>query len=199
MPPNFESDFLRDRDSYFWDGYQWPFYVHIVSGPCTLLLGMILLSGRFRQRIPQWHRRLGRVQTAMVLLLVTPSGMWMAFYAETGAVAGFGFGSLAAVTGLCFWFGWRSAVRRRFVEHRRWMWRGYLLLCSAVVLRLMAGVVAVTNIEGEWPYPAAAWSSWILPLAINEFFESRKLKKKKRGLQSGAPIVGQQESPNDSS
>ena len=138
MPPNFESDFLHGRQHYFFGSYQWAFYTHITSGPCSLMLGMILVSKQFRLRFAKWHRYLGRMQVACVLLLVTPSGLWMASYAETGAIAGTGFVALAVVTGMCVAFGLRSAVKRRFAEHQRWMLRCYLLLCSAVVLTLCA-------------------------------------------------------------
>jgi len=169
LPPQFESGFLNGRDAYFWEGYHLPFYAHIVSGPCSLLLGLLLLSERFRKRFAGWHRRLGRVQVAGVLLLVSPSGLWMAFYAETGPMAGFGFGSLALATGFCTVRGWRVAVNRRFAKHRRWMLRCYILLCSAVVLRLTAGVATVTDVEGIWIYQMAAWTSWLIPLAIFEY------------------------------
>lgn len=168
FPPNFESDFLFGRDGYFAGSYQWAFYSHIAAGPGTLLMGMILLSDRFRKRSPQLHRILGRVQVTVVLAGIVPSGLWMAAYAETGIVAGAGFATLAIVTGLCVERGWRSAVRRQFVAHRRWMMRCYVLLCSAVVLRLMAGVFTVTQVGGDWSYPFAAWASWLVPLAILE-------------------------------
>ncbi len=176
IPPNFDAEFLQGREAYFSGTYQWAFYTHIASGPLTLVVGMILLSERFRLRYSRWHRLLGRMQTACVLLLLTPSGLWMASYAATGAVAGVGFATLAVATGLCVWLGWRSAVQRRFAAHRRWMWRCYLLLCSAVVLRLMGGIVTVAGIESAWSYPLAAWTSWLLPLGAFEWLQwgSRK-------------------------
>ena len=78
FPPNFESDFLRGRETYFWGHYHLAFFTHIVSGPAALILGAILISERFRRSFPFWHRRLGRIQVALVSLLVTPSGLWMA-------------------------------------------------------------------------------------------------------------------------
>ena len=74
FPPNFASDFLRGRERYFWGVYQWAFYTHIMSGPVSLILGLILIGERSRARFPKWHRYLGRLQVACVLLLVTPSG-----------------------------------------------------------------------------------------------------------------------------
>lgn len=170
LPPNFESDFLLGRDPYFFGAYQWAFYTHITAGPLTLILGMFLLSNYGRRQFPKWHRYLGRVQVGLVLLIVTPSGVWMAMHAATGIVAGAGFASLAVTTGVSVWFGWRSAVRKKFAQHRRWMMRCYVLLCSAVVLRLIAGFFIVADIDGEWTYPMTAWTSWLVPLVVFELF-----------------------------
>lgn len=171
LPPDFASDFLQDRESYFFGCYQWAFYTHIFFGPFVLLMGMVLISERFRTQFRHWHRILGRIQTVCVLFLVVPSGLWMAFYAESGLIASAGFASLAIATGLCVALGFRAAIRRRFVNHRRWMWRCYLLLCSAVVLRIMGGIVTVMNFNTEWSYPFAAWASWLLPLVVFETIE----------------------------
>ena len=63
FPPNFGSDFLRGRERYFFGVYRWAFYAHIASGPTALLVGMVLLSERFRLRFTKWHRYLGRGQS----------------------------------------------------------------------------------------------------------------------------------------
>src|SRR3954447_6211939 len=67
FPPNFEADFLLGREAYFWGAYRWAFYVHLASGPTSLIAGTILISDRFHNRFPAWHRRLGRIQAANVL------------------------------------------------------------------------------------------------------------------------------------
>jgi len=168
LPPNFHSDFLQGRQAYFWGGYHWAFYTHLASGPISLILGMILISDRFRLQFPKWHRSLGRIQVLVVLFLVTPSGLWMAWYAATGTIAALGFGSLALATGICIASGWRSAVNRRFADHRRWMLRSFLLLCSAVVIRLIGGLATVVDFDAEWLYPLSAWASWLVPLMVLE-------------------------------
>jgi hypothetical protein len=168
VPPNFESDFLRGRESHFWGAYSWAFYLHLISGPPSLILGTVLVSERLRRRSLAWHRRLGRLQVALVLLLVAPSGLWMAFYAATGAVAGVGLGLLAVATASCAWFGWRAAVARRFGDHRRWMWRTFVLLCSAVVLRMIGGLATVLELDADWLYPLSTWACWLVPLLVLE-------------------------------
>jgi hypothetical protein len=172
LPPDFNSDFLLGRESYFYGPYGWAFYVHLVSGPAALVAGTILVSDRFRQWAPAWHRRLGRLQIANILLLVAPSGLWMAWYAATGAVAGAGLATLAIATAVFAAAGWRAAVARRFVEHRRWMWRTYILLCSAVVIRLIGGMATVSQVDALWLYPVSCWVSWLGPVMI---FESMRM------------------------
>src|SRR5262249_52642184 len=143
IPPDFASDFLQGRESYFFGAYRWAFYAHILSGPVSLILGLILIGERFRIRFPRWHRDLGRLQVACVLLLVAPSGLWMARYAVAGPVAAVALATLAIATATCAALGARAAMKRRFADHRRWMWRCFLLLCSAVVLRLIGGFASV--------------------------------------------------------
>ena len=168
FPPNFQSDFLHGRDSYFFGAYQYAFYVHIASGPVSLVLGMALISETFRRRYPRWHRYLGRIQTICVLFLVAPSGLWMAYHAATGTIAAVGVATLSVATGATVALGWRAAVERRFRDHQRWMWRCFLLLCSAVVLRLFGGLAIVAGIGDNWTYSLAAWMSWMLPLLVFE-------------------------------
>jgi hypothetical protein len=174
FPPNFNSDFLRGREGYFFGGYHWAFYTHIASGPVCLLLGAVLVSDRFRLRFPQWHRRLGKMQIALLLLLLAPSGLWMAYYAAAGPVAAVGFALLAISTGTCAALGWKAAVERRFAVHRRWMWRCFLLLCSAVVIRILGGGAVVSGVQAAWFDPVASWASWTVPLAAFEWASRRK-------------------------
>lgn len=168
LPPNFKSDFLYGRQSYFFGAYQWAFYAHIIAGPLSLILGLALVSDPFRQRFPMWHRKLGKCEVALVLFVLAPSGLWMAYYAQVGRVAVLGFSMLAIATATTMLMGWQTAVNRRFNEHRRWMWRCFLLLSSAVVLRIIGGLVQVTGIGDAWAYPLAAWVSWLVPLAVYE-------------------------------
>lgn len=182
MPPNFSVDFLQGREQYFFGSYQWAFYVHITSGPCTLIIGMILLSEGIRSWSPALHRCLGRIQVAIVLLMVAPSGLWMAYYAHAGIIAEAGFATLVIATAVCVACGWNAAVRRRFSVHRHWMQRCFALLFSAVVLRFIGGLATVTGSESEWLYPLAAWGSWLIPLLAYEAYRRFAQERVASGL-----------------
>ncbi|HEX8201493.1 MAG TPA: DUF2306 domain-containing protein [Isosphaeraceae bacterium] len=178
VPPDFTSDFLRGREPYFSGVYRWAFHAHILSGPVALILGLILVGEWSARRFARWHRNLGRLQVACVLLLVTPSGLGMAYQAAAGPIAAVGLAALAIATATCASLGARSAVTRRFADHRRWMWRCYLLLCSAVVLRLLGGLASVMGVAAPWVDPLATWMSWLVPLAA---FELRARTRRKSG------------------
>jgi uncharacterized membrane protein len=172
FPPSFSSDFLRGRQDYFFGAYRWAFYVHILSAPVSLLLGLLLLGERSRARFPSWHRTLGRVQVVCVLLLVAPSGLVMAWYAEAGPIASAGLALLAIAIAGSVATGTRAAMQGRFLSHRRWMLRGFLLLCSAVVLRLMGGLASVAGVTAPWFDSLSAWICWLGPLAVFENVEA---------------------------
>ena len=180
LPPDFGSDFLRGREGDFWGVYQWAFYTHIVSGPVALILGLVLITERSRARLPELHRRLGRLQVACVLLLVAPSGLWMARYAAAGPIAAVGLAALAIATATCVSLGAWSAATGRYAEHRRWMWRCYVLLCSAVVLRLIGGLATITGVAAPWVDPLATWLSWLMPLSVYELRERTRPRSRAR-------------------
>ena len=172
FPPNFESLFLQGREATF-TGIYWPaFYIHIFSGPIVLFNGLILMSEYVRQYYGGLHRFLGRVQVIVLLLFVLPTSVVMSRHTFAGWPAGLSFVLLSAATGACAIVGVVHARQGRFDQHRRWMLRCYILICSAVMLRLISGAVGLTGVPyAEEAYIVAAWSSWLLPLAAYEVVE----------------------------
>lgn len=168
LPPDFSVAFLMGRERYFFGLYRWAFYVHLLAGPPTLLIGLLLVNNRFRQARPRWHRQLGKLQVVLVLGLLLPSGFWMSFYAQSGPPAGASFLLLTFLTAYTLIMGWRTAVQRRFVAHRAWMFRNYALLSSAVVLRIFGGIGQVLQIREQLYYTTIAWIGWCLPLLFVE-------------------------------
>ncbi len=182
LPPDFDAEFLRNREGYFWGIYAWAFYTHIVSGPLAIVFGLVLLSGNIRSRWPGFHRWLGRVQGLMVVGVLAPSGLVMSYWAASGPIGGFSLATLSILTSLCILLGWQAALRRQYARHRRWMERTMILLCSAITLRLIVGTAIVTNTQISWIDPemfdpVANWLSWVVPLLIYESW-SRNWRQK---------------------
>ncbi len=172
FPPNFDSLFLQNREATFKGTYRLAFYVHIFSAPIVLLSGLVLLSEYVRRQYSSLHRYLGRVHVAVLLLFMLPSSVVMSRHAFGGWPAGLSFLMLSATTGSCVVVGVIHAWRRRYGQHRVWMLRSYLLICSAVTLRLVSGTAGLFGVpNAEEAYVVAAWGSWLLPLTAFEFVE----------------------------
>jgi uncharacterized membrane protein len=177
FPPNFDSLFLQGREATFTGVYRPAFYVHIFSGPVVLFNGLILLSEYVRRRHGGLHRLLGRVQVAVLMLFVLPSSVVMSRHAFGGWPAGLSFALLSVATATCAVMGVVHARGRRYAEHRRWMLRCYVLICSAVALRLLSGAAGLLGVPSpEGAYIVAAWGSWLLPLAGCEIMCRKPLK-----------------------
>ena len=181
VPPDFTRGFLFGREATFFGWYRWAFGLHLLAGPLALVLGLFLMSPNARRHFPALHRALGRVQVGVVVLGLAPSGLAMATRPAAGPVAGVGLGLLAVLTGSTAMLGWRAAVRHRLAEHRRWMVRYFVLLASAVVLRLGVGLATVVGCTGAWVDVVAAWACWVGPLAAFEVRERWASSARRRG------------------
>jgi uncharacterized membrane protein len=174
FPPDFDSLFLQGREATFAGTYRLAFYVHIVTGPVVLVTGLVLLSETVRRWRPGVHRVLGRAHVGLLLVLMLPSGVVMAGHAFGGWPAGLSFTVLSAATALCAVVGVVRARHGRYHSHRRWMVRSYVLICSAVALRLISGAAGLAgDLSPEAAYVAAAWASWLVPLAAYEIIAAR--------------------------
>jgi hypothetical protein len=188
FPPDFDSLFLQGREATFNGAYRVAFYVHIFSAPVVLFNGLILLSHYIRRRHRAWHRGLGRAQVAVLLLFVLPSSVVMSRHAFGGWPAGLSFLLLSAATATCAVVGVVHACRHRYQQHRRWMLRSYVLICSAVALRLISGTAGLVGVPSpEDAYIVAAWSSWLVPLAAYEIAERWPAPRLSRLHPSQAP------------
>jgi hypothetical protein len=169
FPADFGTPFLVDREKDFHGIYRTSFYIHIVSSPIALIIGLFLVSSYSRRWVPRVHRILGRIQIAIVCLAVGPSGFVMSFYASGGIVSTGAFLFLSVLTGATALLGFRSALLGQIKDHQRWMWRCCILLSSAIVLRLLTMVVSPFGWEPLNLYRVNAWLSWLMPLMVLEF------------------------------
>ena len=167
FPPQFDFGFLLGRDAYFFSWYAIVFYIHVISSPIALFIGLIQSVEWLRKRSHRVHQALGYGYVCIVLLFTAPSGLAMSIKASGGSSAIIGFSLLAIATFVTTLSGFRAARLGRFIRHRQWMTRSYLLICSAVVLRLIAAVCAQLELD-HITYGAMAWLSWLPSLLIYE-------------------------------
>jgi hypothetical protein len=133
----------------------------------------LLLTTRWLQRRPAGHRIVGRVTGALVLLLLVPSGVVLAFDAKGGAVVTAGFLLSGAIVAWGMASGVLAARRRDFVAHRRAVRHVVAQMSVAVTSRaLMLGLDA-WGFDPDIAYVVALWLPVLASAALAELVSSR--------------------------
>ena len=170
FPADFGSSFLMGKKAIFHGAYRLAFYSHIVFGPITVLLGAYLMfRGGSGKRI-SLHRKLGRIQMLIVLLVIVPSGLVMAMRAYTGTIAVLGFVTQAIGTGVCGIAAIWAVLNKRMQSHQRWASRCFVFLCAPLILRIVSGGTIVLQVDTDMTYRLTTWGSWLVPIVIQELY-----------------------------
>ncbi|RCS40588.1 DUF2306 domain-containing protein [Bremerella cremea] len=182
FPPNFDSAFLIGREQSFRGIYPPAFYAHIIAGPFTLLLAAYLMFSGKRKTYHKLHRRLGKLQVLLVLVVIVPSGLIMAAWAFSGPIAGSGFALQSIATGITAALAARYAMIKKIAIHQIWATRCFVLLISPLIFRLISGTLIVTESESVEAYQVNAWLSWLVPLLVYEVWRYRQQRTRKSAL-----------------
>ncbi|MBE2251303.1 MAG: DUF2306 domain-containing protein [Myxococcus sp.] len=141
--------------------------VHVLAAMVSLPACLLLMTKGLQRRLLV-HRWLGRVTGVVVLSLLVPSGVVLAFEAKGGAPVTAGF---LLSGGLIAWFMVRGVVaaRRHLVHaHRRATWHVVAQMSVAVTSRAMLLGLEAAAVEPERAYVIALWVPVVLSGLIVE-------------------------------
>jgi Predicted membrane protein (DUF2306) len=130
--------------------------VHVAAASLAFPLCLALMT-RFLQRRPPWHRWLGRSTGILVLFLLVPSGVVLAFDAKGGAAGTAGFLLSAAIVAVAMLGGVAAARRRDFVTHRRAMRHVVGQMSVAVSSRALIVAFDAAGLAPGVAYLLALW------------------------------------------
>ena len=92
----------------------------------------------------------------------------MAFGTHAGRMATLCFVLMSLLTSWFAWMAWRTAVMKNWSAHRRWAWRCYLMLASAIVLRVIDPILRDAGVPDLFSYRFSIWLSWLPALLLFE-------------------------------
>lgn len=153
------------------------FAAHILMAAVVTVGGTLQLIPQVRARAPRLHRWTGRsfLVAAMAASLV---GLMMTWgRGTTDSIPNAVAISLDGVLILAFGgLAWRTAMQRRFADHRRWAMRTFMVANGVWFLRL--GVVAwgmICQVAGVKPHMGTFFDIWnfgayLVPLAALELY-----------------------------
>ncbi|MGH7023880.1 MAG: DUF2306 domain-containing protein [Caulobacteraceae bacterium] len=143
--------------------------IHIAGAATALLLGPFQLLSRLRARFPAVHRWIGRVYI-VGCPIGGAGGLVVAFGSTAGPIATAGFGSLAVIWIYVNAQGWRSALDRRFKDHRAWMIRSLALTFAAVTLRLYLPILPLFGLSFMDAFRTTSFLAWVPNLILAELY-----------------------------
>ncbi|MBX7550449.1 DUF2306 domain-containing protein [Streptomyces sp. NPDC004232] len=156
------------------------FVVHIYTAVVAIVLAWLQVWPSFRARHPRGHRIVGRVyffagvfpSAALAIpdSLLTTSG-------HDVATALLAMDLCWIITGVA---GYRTARRRKYGEHRKWMVRNVAMTTSTVTLRPLNVILVAVGLNYEQAYATATWGAVLGHLLFAEWYLLRP-KKKRRG------------------
>ncbi|MFM7021788.1 MAG: DUF2306 domain-containing protein [Flavobacteriales bacterium] len=174
FPADFTHGFLLGKKELFNGIYKYGFYAHVISTPIVITIGTLQTFFRFEKKYPKLHRNAGKIYVATVLFLAAPGGLIMAFSAIGGQLSELCFLLLAMLWIYFTYKAYQEAKNKNFSEHKRHMQRSFILMLSAINLRILMFIFIRCNFEGPQMYTVAAWLSWLPGLLIYEFVQYRK-------------------------
>ncbi|MGN7988054.1 DUF2306 domain-containing protein [Pedobacter sp. 22226] len=152
------------------------FYIHVYSAIFVLLAGFTQFNSKILARYPKIHQWLGYLYVSFVLLLASPSGVVMGWFANGGLIAKTSFIILGV---LWFWFTLKATLlilKRKVIAHKKLMYRSFALATSAITLRLWKVILVYLFHPAPMDvYQIIAWLGWIPNLLIAEWLIKRKL------------------------
>jgi uncharacterized membrane protein len=173
MQPNI--DFLLTKQGvYHQSAWRFSFYTHVYTSILVLVAGFTQFNRWVLARHTQWHRVVGWVYLATVLLVSGPAAFIMSLKANGGLPARTSFTLLSVVWYACTLMALIRARQHRYQSHGRWMVRSYALTLSAITLRLYAYGFDTWHI-GVPPrdvYITIAWLSWVPNLLVAEMINA---------------------------
>ena len=176
VKPDFTRGYLLDKKYVFQGVFPIGLYVHIVVAPISLIIGTALIFFRL-EKYKKLHRFLG-YNYAILSLFVTTSGIILAFYAFGGVISKINFLLLSVLFGWFVFKAYTSIKEKDIPNHRRFITRSYILILSAVNLRLFSFLfINILELDGKLMYTIIGLLSWMPWLMIYEtilLFERNK-------------------------
>ncbi|ERN40145.1 putative membrane protein [Rubidibacter lacunae KORDI 51-2] len=133
--------------------------LHFAAGATVMVLGPLQLWTPLRNRAPALHRIAGRLYLGAALGASVGGGAFIVLYGTVGGpVMSAAFSFYGLLMGICAVQTWRLAVQRRFVAHRRWALRLFVLGIGSLLYRFgygLWGLVAggLAGHQNDWQGP----------------------------------------------
>jgi len=162
--PPFVIERLPEHFASLWLG---ALRVHVAAALLSLPLCLVLTT-RWLQRRLAWHRWLGRIAGTVVLVVLVPTGVVLAFNAKGGPVVTAGFLLTAGIIAYFMIRGVAAVRRRNLGSHQRAMRHLVGQMSVAVTSRAMLLALDAARVDPAPAYVIALWVPVLASAAVAE-------------------------------
>jgi len=133
------------------------FYIHLPAGIICLMSPVLLFARNYFHWTKDLHAFLGKTYLWTTLILVCPTGMYLALYAKGGLITQVGF----LVQGvLLFWFSWMGYKKIRTGDqqaHVEFMIRSYAVAAVVLTFRIFHILFFLWKVPYQDNYAISQW------------------------------------------
>lgn len=180
IPIKYDVAFLNiKQDEIKLTHYKVAFFSHVFSSIIVIISGLPQFSNSIRKRFYFFHKLSGKVYISLILLVASPSGLIMAYYANGGIISQISFVLLSILWFVFTYKAYKYIKIGNWKKHKNYMLRSYALTLSAISLRLFKwGIVSVLELAPMDTYKIVSIIGWTLNLVLVEIYISKTTHNK---------------------
>ena len=152
------------------------FYLHMGAGVICLFVPIVLFVGEAFHLSKQWHRRLGKLYVYDTLVIIVPTGLYMAFFAKGGTSTQLGFIVQGLALALSTVLAVLSIKQGNLIQHKQWMMRSYSFAFAVVTFRVLHIFFYNLKVPYELNYQLSQWVALLFNALVVEIIILYQLK-----------------------
>ena len=145
------------------------FYIHVIAGVVCLSVPVFSFLGKHIGLSVRIHRKIGQVYVWVCMLVVAPTGMYLALYAKGGVMAQSGFLVQGILLSLFTYRGNNAINKKDTNAHIQWMIRSYAIATAVLSFRIYHIIFFFTTVPYEDIYGLSQWLSLTGNVLVAEF------------------------------
>jgi hypothetical protein len=144
------------------------FYTHLPAGAICLLAPFLLFARVFVKRGLQMHQVAGKLYVWITLVLVCPTGLYLALYAKGGFVTQVGFMIQGILLATFTWLGYKAIRKGGKLRHLHFMIRSYAVATVVLSFRIFHILFFILQVPYHDNYAISQWLGLAANLLIAE-------------------------------
>ncbi len=154
--------------------------IHVIAGVVCLVSSFLQFFRPLLRRAPWLHRWLGRIYVGSILIFMSPTGFYLAFFAHGGWLGTMGFLILGFATTLTTWKGWVAMRHKQMQQHITWMIRSFAMVTTALTFRIEHIVLQELGFAAETGFLVALYLSIFGNALVAEWLLWRMRRQKSK-------------------